>query len=268
MARITVAEARKICTQAELSLLMACRPKAIEKLAAEELKTAVASARRLRDKWRDVATEQRRETQRQQKSRVTDDNARSAEKAAIFAHALTKFEAQLKKVESTDGVAKVATRTGEKKPTKAERGQTHREVRAITRDHLKAARREINAGGGSAKGAPKKKVAKKQAAAAPAGSAAPKRVAKKAAVKKAAPAKKKAVKKVAAAKPVVKKTAKKKVAKAPKKAGAVSKDAGKQLAASTAAKKSRIKASGLMARVRGHVVASGRRAQGKRDSRG
>ena len=76
MARITVAEARKICTQAELSLLLACRPKAIEKLAADELKTAVASARRLRDKWRDVATEQRRETQRQQKSRVTDDNAR------------------------------------------------------------------------------------------------------------------------------------------------------------------------------------------------
>jgi hypothetical protein len=267
MARITVAEARKICTQAELSLLMACRPKAIEKLAADELKTAVVSARRLRDKWRDVATEQRRETQRQQKSRVTDDNARSAEKAAIFAHALSKFETQLKKVESTDGAPKVATRTGEKKPTKAQRGQTHREVRAITRDYLKAAKRQINAASGPAKGAPKKKVAKKQAAAA-ASAATPKKVAKKVAVKKAAPSKKKVVKKVAAAKPVVKKTAKKKVAKAPKKAGLVSKDAGKQLAATTAAKKSRIKASGLLARVRGHVVASGRRAQGKRDSRG
>ncbi len=267
MARITVAEARKICTQAELSLLMACRPKAIEKLVADELKTAVAGARRLRDKWRDVATEQRRETQRQQKSRVTDDNARSAEKAAIFAHAIGKFETQLKKVESTDGAAKVATRAGDKKPTKAQRGQTHREVRAITRDHLKAAKRQINAASGSAKGAPKKKVAKKQAAAS-ASAATPKKVAKKAAVKKAAPAKKKAVKKVAAAKPVVKKAAKKKVAKAPKKAGVVSKDAGKQLAATTAAKKSRIKASGLLARVRGHVVARGRRAQGKRDSRG
>jgi hypothetical protein len=267
MARITVAEARKICTSAELSLLLACRPKAIEKLAADELKTAVASARRLRDKWRDVATEQRRATQRQQKSRVTEDNARSAEKAAIFAHALTKFEAQLKKVESTDGAAKVATRTGEKKPTKAQRGQAHREVRAITRDYLKAAKRQINAASGAAKGAPKKKVAKKQAAAASAGTAAPKKVAKKAAVKKAAPAKKKVAKKVAAVKPAVKKTAKK-VAKAPKKVGVVSKDAGKQLAATTAAKKSRIKASGLLARVRGHVVARGRRAQGKRDSRG
>ena len=268
MARITVAEARKICTQAELSLLMACRPKAIEKLASDELKAAVVSARRLRDKWRDVATEQRRETQRQQKSRVTDDNARSGEKAAIFAHALTKFETQLKKVESTDGAVKVATRAGEKKPTKAQRGQTHREVRAITRDYLKAAKRQINAASGTAKGAPKKKVAKKQAAAASAGTAAPKKVAKKAAVKKAAPAKKKVAKKVAAVKPAVKKTAKKKVAKAPKKVGAVSKDAGKQLAATTAAKKSRIKASGLLARVRGHVVARGRRAQGKRDSRG
>jgi hypothetical protein len=261
MARITVAEARKICTQAELSLLMACRPKAIEKLAADELKTAVAGARRLRDKWRDVATEQRRETQRQQKSRVTDDNARSGEKAAIFAHALSKFEAQLKKVESTDGAPKVATRTGEKKPTKAQRGQTHREVRAITRDYLKAAKRQINVASGTAKAAPKKKVAKKQAAA-------PKKLAKKAAVKKAAPVKKKAAKKVAAVKPAVKKTAKKKMAKAPKKAGLASKDASKQLVATTAAKKSRIKSSGLLARVRGHVVASGRRAQGKRDSRG
>ena len=267
MARITVAEARKICTQAELSLLMACRPKAIEKLAADELKAAVVSARRLRDKWRDVATEQRRATQRQQKSRVTDDNARSGEKAAIFAHALAKFEAQLKKVESTDGAANVAKRPSDKKPTKAARGQTHREVRAITRDYLKTAKRQINAASGAAKGAPKKKVAKKQAAVASSPAAAPKKVAKKAVVKKAAPAKKTA-KKVVAAKPVVKKTAKKKVAKAPKKAGLVSKDAGKQLAATTAAKKSRIKASGLLARVRGHVAASGRRAQGKRDSRG
>ena len=58
---------------------------------------------------------------------------------------------------------------------------------------------------------------------------------------------------------MVKKPAKKKVAKAPKKAGVVSKDAGKQLAATTAAKKSHIKASGLIAHVRGHVVASGQR---------
>jgi DNA polymerase III gamma/tau subunit len=262
MARITIAEARKICTQAELGLLMACRPKAIEKLTADELKAAVMSARRLRDKWRDVATEQRRTTQRQQKGRVTNDNARSAEKAAIFAHAVKKFEGQLKAVEAGGGPTKSAKRPSKEKPTKAERGQSHREVRSITREHLKAAKQEMNVAAGTAKAAPKKKVAKKKATSTAA--AAPKKDATK---KKSAPAKKKAVKKVAA-KPAAKKTAKKKVAKAPKKAGQVSKDAGKQLTATTAAKKSRIKASGLLARVRGHVVARGRRAQGKRDARG
>ena len=101
---------------------------------------------------RDVATEQRRETQRQQKSRVTDDNARSARRRRSSPTPLTKFESQLKKAESTDsGPAKVAARTGDKKPTKAPRGQTHREVRAITRDYLKAAKRQINAASGTAK---------------------------------------------------------------------------------------------------------------------
>jgi hypothetical protein len=261
MARITIAEARKICTQAELSLLMACRPKAIERLTADELKSAVTNARRLRDKWRDVATEQRRATQRQQKSRVTDDNARSGEKAAIFAHAVKKFEGQLKVVEAGGGPTKPAKRTGERKPTKAERGQSHRDVRATTRGYLKAAKQEMNVSAGTIKGA-KKKAAKKPGATATTGASKT-----AAAKKKGATAAKKAVTKVAA-KPAAKKTAKKKVAKAPKKAGLVSKDAGKQLTATTAAKKSRIKASGLLARVRGHVVARGRRAQGKRDSRG
>jgi hypothetical protein len=261
MARITISEARKICTQAELGLLMACRPKAIEKLTVDELKSAVTNARRLRNKWRDVATEQRRTTQRRQKARTTDANARSGEKAAIFADALKKFEGQLKVAEAGGGPTKPAKRTGEKKPSKAERGQSHREVRAIARGYLKAAKHEMNVSAGTAKGT-KKKAAKKPAAIATTGASTT-----GTAQKKGAAAAKKAVAKVAA-KPAAKKTAKKKVAKAPKKAGRVSKDAGKQLTATTAAKKSRIKASGLLARGRGHVVARGRRAQGKRDSRG
>lgn len=227
MARMTVAEARKICTPAEMGLLLACRPKALEMLSADELKNNVVSARRLRDKWRHLATEQRRQTQRLQQARVTDDNARSREKSALFAHALSKFEDQLKNVDSSDGAVKISRPAREKKPKKAERAQTHREVRSISRGPLKVARSEVNAAGTGTSGRAKKKVVKKQAAVATAATLKPAVKKKSAAVKKAAaPAKKKV------------------------------------------AKKSRIKASGLLARVRGHVVASGRRAQGKRDSRG
>ena len=86
---------------AELGVVMGSRPDAIETLSADQLKKNVASARRLRDKWRDLATEQRRETQQAQKSRVTDKNARSGEKAALFAHVLKRYEDQLKRVEAS-----------------------------------------------------------------------------------------------------------------------------------------------------------------------
>ena len=70
MGRLTVADAKRMCTKAELGVVMGSRPDAIEKLSADQLKKNVASARRLRDKWRDLATEQRRETQQAQKARV------------------------------------------------------------------------------------------------------------------------------------------------------------------------------------------------------
>lgn len=259
---MTVAEARKICTPAEMNLLLACRPKSLEKLSADELKDNVVSARRLRDKWRDVATDQRRDTQRRQQARVTDDNARSREKSALFAHALSKFEDQLKNVQSSDGAAILSKTAPEKKPKKAERAQTHREVRSIARGRVKAARSEFDTAGKRTSGAAKKKVAKKPAAKKKA------TVTKPAKKNAAAPAKKKVAKKAAAVKTTITKPAKKKATKAPRKAGLVTADPGQQLSAKTAAKKSRIKASGLLARVRGHVAASGRRAQGKRDSRG
>lgn len=270
MARITVAEARKICTPAELGLLLACRPKQLERLSQEQLKTNVDSARRLRDKWRDLATEQRRQTQRKQQARVTEANARSREKAALFAHALAKFDAQLKKVAADGGPGKSAPVV--KKTVKSQRTTAHREERAAVRDSLKAARREINAASADAKPPAKKKTAKKavkKAAKKPPVAAAAKSALKKAPAKKAsspkkaAPVKKKGVKKAA---PAATKPAKK-AAKAPQKAGLVAADPRQQRSAGAAAKKSRLKAGGLLARIRGHVSARGRRAQGKRDAR-
>lgn len=251
MGRMTVADAKRMCTKSELGVVMGSRPEAIEKLSADQLKKNVASARRLRDKWRDLATEQRRETQQAQKSRVTDKNARSGEKAALFAHVLKRYEDQLKQAETSGATA---GKTLAKAPKKKVRAAGHRIKRAVVRDELKTVRSELNAAGK----VKKKKAAKKKPAATPA--AAPKKkVAKKAAAKKVV--KKKATKKVA------KKAAKKKPAFGSGSLGLVAADSGRQLAAETAAKKSRLKASGKTSRIQGHVQARGGRKQAKRDSR-
>lgn len=244
MGRLTVADAKRMCTKAELGVVMGSRPDAIEKLSADQLKKNVASARRLRDKWRDLATEQRRETQQAQKARVTDKNARSDEKAALFAHVLKRYEDQLKKAEAAGGGLTLP------KPAKKKvRVAGHRIKRAVVRDELKDVRRELNA-------ANKAKVKKKAAKKKPAAAAAPK---KKAATKKVA-------KKSPLKKKVAKKAAKKKTKFGVGSTGLVSVDPARQLSAVTAAKKSRLKSSEMTA-MRAHSLARGARKQAKRDSR-
>lgn len=249
MGRLTVADAKRMCTKPELGVVMGSRAGAIEKLSADQLKKNVASARRLRDKWQDLATEQRRETQQAQQSRVTEKNARSGEKAALFAHVLKRYEDQLKHAEAAGGSGGV---TLAKPPKKKARAAGHRIKRAVVRDELKDVRSELNA---ASKAKTKKKKAAKKNAAAP--TAAPK---KKVAKKKVA--KKKVVKKK-----VAKKAAKKKPAFGIGSLGLVTAEPARQLSAQTAAKKSRLKASGKTSRVQAHVQARGGRKQAKRDSR-
>lgn len=251
MGRLTVADAKRMCTKSELGVVMGSRPDAIEKLSAVQLKKNVAAARRLRDKWQDLATEQRRETQQAQQSRVTDKNARSGEKAALFAHVLKRYEDQLKQAEAAGGSGGA---TLAKPPKKKARAAGHRIKRAVVRDELKDVRSELNA---ASKAKTKKKKAAKKKAAAAAATAAPK---KKVAKKKVA--KKKAVKKK-----VAKKAAKKKPAFGIGSLGLVTSEPARQLSAQTAAKKSRLKASGKTSRVQAHVQARGGRKQAKRDAR-
>ncbi len=249
MGRLTVADAKRMCTKAELGVVMESRPDAIEQLSADQLKKNVASARRLRDKWRDLSTEQRRETQQAQNARVTDKNARSGEKAALFAHVLKRYEDQLKQVEAAGatGGTKLA------KPAKKKvRTAGHRIKRAVVRDELKSVRSELNA---ASKAKVKKKAAKKKTAAAATTAAPKKKVAKKKIAKKKV------------AKKAVKKTVKKKPAFGVGSLGLVAAEPARQLSAETAAKKARLKASGKISRVQGHVQARGGRKQAKRDSR-
>ncbi|MCE9553985.1 MAG: hypothetical protein K8T91_11500 [Planctomycetes bacterium] len=255
MTQINLTTAKQLCTAAEFHVVLASNPPQVNQFSAADLKKHVVEARRLRDKWRDQANRQRRSVQQAKGGRVADDTTRSAEKAALFADVLARFEA-------------AAPLAGKKpsaiKPIKARRSAEHRQTRAIVRESLSDATVALRLKS-------KKKLLDKKSSA-PTAITAPTATAKKSGKKDGADKATVAVssqKSSAAIKPtsIKKKTASKPSTPAPTPPGNQQKLGGNQLAAQTAAKKSRIQRSGLTTRIRGHVSARGRRAQGRRDSR-
>jgi hypothetical protein len=264
MANVPLAKVKSLCTDAEYDIVKASRRPEIGQLDAKALKKHVTQARKLRDKWRDQATNQRRDTQQRHNARVADGEKRSEQKAEVFAAALASFEMQLEKVSASDsGTSKAAPK---RKPAKSARKPDHRADRASKRATLEAQREEMNAAAGT-KRPTKKKVAKKKTTTKAAASGAPK---KKAAKKKTASSGAYA----ARAKKAVKKKLNKGAAASAANQGAQSKGLvgpiveKNQIRAETAIKQGRVDRSGLRSRVKGHVSARGRRAQGKRDARG
>src|SRR5579871_2469298 len=88
-------KAKSLCTAAELALVDASSPKRIGVLSAAQLRQKILRARRSLDKWRDNTKNQRRAAQEKLSSHDTATVARSAEKSAIFAEVLQRFEKQL-----------------------------------------------------------------------------------------------------------------------------------------------------------------------------
>ncbi|QDV72219.1 hypothetical protein [Botrimarina mediterranea] len=270
MANVPLAKVKALCTAAEYDLVQASRRPQIGQHDAAALKQHVAKARKLRDKWRDQATKQRRDTQQRHNARVADGEKRSEQKVEVFDAALAAFEKQLAKVSASGGGSSKAA--PKKKSTKSARTPDHRADRASKRATLEAQREELNAATAKKKSA-KKKTAKKIAAS----DAVKKKPSKKKVAKKKV-AKKKAAKKgayAARAKKAVKKKLEKSVSSTAVDGGAPSTESGPvgpvnkktQRRAKTVAKQERIDRSGLNSRVRGHVSARERRAQGRRDSR-
>jgi hypothetical protein len=130
---VSLARAKALCNDNELSLVRASSRNEIGKLTPSQLKQKITRARTLRDKWNDQTRSQRRATQSAQRSRQTDANARSAEKAELFSDALTQFESQLAKLEAKGKPAGAAP----KKLAARARSATHRADRAEIRDTLK-----------------------------------------------------------------------------------------------------------------------------------
>ena len=107
------ATARKLATEAEWTLLQASRAKEITALTPARLTQKIARTRKLRDKYRDLAKQQRGEARgkRNAKStRAAQGNDNTVVKQQMFDEALERFEEQL---------AKVTTKTKTKPKAKA-----------------------------------------------------------------------------------------------------------------------------------------------------
>jgi hypothetical protein len=249
MANVSKAKVKALCTAAEAELVRVSRRPEIGQLDAATLKKHVTEARKLRDKWRDQATKQRRDTQQRHNGRVADGEKRSEQKAEIFDATLAAFEKQLEKVSAAGGAS--SKPAPKKKAAKSAPAPDHRAERASKRGALEAEREEMNAASKPATKPIKKKVAKKKTA-------------KKGVYAAAA---KKAVKSLLNQPTEHDATAKS--TNGTQSEGLVGPiNAKRQRRVETVAKQERLDQSGVRSRLKGHASASGRRSQGKRDSRG
>ncbi len=254
----SLAQAKSLCTASELTLARASTRNEIGRYTVVQIRQKLDRARKLQDKWRDQSRSQRRASKAAQRSRPTDPNARSAEKAQLFREVVSRFEEQLATLEAK---GRKSTPAPKRLPKRA-RSATHRADRADIRAELKE---ERSAMGGRKKPRPPKKSKSKPPAAPPitieeafgiaGGESTVERPAKPS---------------IPAAKAGQGKRAHAGLGLSARESArefqGLRVTRGKQLRATTAAKKSRLQASGLM-RVQKNASASNKRRQAKRDSR-
>ncbi|SFI06634.1 hypothetical protein [Planctomicrobium piriforme] len=244
MAEIMLAEARALCTKAELELYQASRGKLLTAQKPAQLLKSRERARQARDKWNDLAKTQRRALQKDKGARDVVKTERSAKKAQLFQEALDRIQARIDLLPAEDVKAAAATR----KPTsKAKRTVEHRASRASVRKQLSDVRdaKLVEATSAQAPTTPPAVVADVPAAApTPVVESPPSATAHVPELKK--PSKKLSVK--ALAKPLQQL------------------DSQKQLRAATVAKEQRKKVSGK-AHVQAHSSSRGRRNQAARDQK-
>jgi hypothetical protein len=120
---ISRSSAARLCTKPELELVDASAPARLRELTPGRLRQKVERARRLRDKYRDLAKRQRLEARGKrdaQRSRPARGNENTTRKAELFQEVLDRFEAQLARTGGPkEGGAK---RAGAKKAGAAKAG--------------------------------------------------------------------------------------------------------------------------------------------------
>jgi len=148
---IRVAQARQICTPAELDLVLQSTTRQIGSLDPKQLRSSIRRARTLRDKWRDRAASQTRTTKSQNADKLGEANARSSDKAQLFDEALNRFEKRLSKI---DGASAGSASTAKPQPSKPGRTDEHRATRASVRRSLSQKTAKLSTNGAAAASAP------------------------------------------------------------------------------------------------------------------
>jgi hypothetical protein len=146
---ISATRAQALCTQAELDLVLSSRPADLKGVSETRLRGKVDRARKLRDKYRDLAKRQRLEARGKKppaRTRPAAGHARTDEKARLFAEVLERFEKRLAKVATAGAPAR-------KKPSKRVKTATRRqETRTERRGAAQAARGKKRQANRAAKG--------------------------------------------------------------------------------------------------------------------
>ena len=164
MAEIPIRQAKSLCTAAEFELVHWSTSKRVEDLTPARLVAKRDRARKLRDKFRDLANQQKREIRGKgdaRRSKPATDNRNTRIKEQLFAETVQRFEAALAEktaaanagaVSAAAAVKKSATKKISKKIAKKTTSRTSKKTSA-----LKSA-------AGAAKPAKKKSSSRKKAA--------------------------------------------------------------------------------------------------------
>jgi hypothetical protein len=115
---VSIQKARSLCTKSELDLLHWSRSPDLVDLPPSRIKQKIARSRKLRDKFRDLADRQRRESRRKEGprgKRPSESNDATRTKQQLFQEALERFEAAL--VKHNAAVAKKASKKKTSKKT-------------------------------------------------------------------------------------------------------------------------------------------------------
>jgi hypothetical protein len=228
-----------LCSAAERKLLAATETSALATATHDAVKSLLIRVREARDKWRGLFGKQTRVQKRATTPAAAEANARSMAKADLFGGAVKRLEARLATLAPAAKPAG-ASRAAKKSARKA----GHRNTRAAIRANMTEAADAINRALGGRR------------------AAAPAPAAKKAEPQASAPASQPVP---PAAKPAA--AASRKLPPAKRATQAVRLDFSQQRSARAAATSGRLKTKGITTRRAGHTLASGKRAQARRDKR-
>lgn len=165
---ISMQKARTLCTKSELDLIKWSSPSMSKTLSSKQLRQKVDRARKLRDKFKDLSRKQAGEARGKRKptgTRAAKGNDRTVEKRELFdeaiarfEQALTKAEASEKKAEQAKDKAKAAKAKTKKKSTakKAAAKKTSAKKSSSKKTTSKASGAKATAGDGALPAAPPK----------------------------------------------------------------------------------------------------------------